>query len=65
MSEISGVFGKDPLAWTAPDLELAIAYFQKHRDKFHLIDNRTGELKKVRKRRKAKAKQLDLFEADS
>jgi hypothetical protein len=54
MSEISTLFQKPPLEWTAADLELAVAYFKEHRGNFHLI-KKDGAIKRKRSR-KAKAK---------
>jgi hypothetical protein len=57
MSELSELFRKDPLEWIDAEVEMAVAYYKEHRNKFALI-KKDGQLKRVRTK-KAKTKQVD------
>jgi hypothetical protein len=61
MSKISEVFNKDPLAWTAEDRDLAVAYYKANRDKF--VKLKTIKTKKAQRKAIAQL-ELELGEAE-
>lgn len=65
MSTISELFNRDPLALTVAERDLIVAYYKENRDKFMLLDPKTGEPKPKKVRvKKAKAKPVDPNQLD-